>query len=165
MRLRALMIACLFGAPVFAGGAWLSFNDPKTSADPLAVGALTTVKLVVLSGEKEFTEITGAAEGLVDGQRISIPLVLEKLSRPGSRSVCWKPPAAGQWVLAFAVRIGPKGNPGMAAVVKVNSDGVKRQLVLLNLGLSWTPLLIDSAFTGAVPTKAAVLRGAWRVPE
>ena len=43
MLFRALMVAYLFSAPVFAGGAWLSLDDPKTNADLLAVGALATV--------------------------------------------------------------------------------------------------------------------------
>jgi hypothetical protein len=46
MLFRALMVAYLFSAPVFAGGAWLSLDDPKTNADLLVVGALATVGII-----------------------------------------------------------------------------------------------------------------------
>jgi hypothetical protein len=158
------MAACLFGAPVFAGGGWLSFNDPKTCADPLAAGAITTVKLVMLTGEREFAGITGTAEGLVEGKRISTPLVLEKLSTPGARAIYWKPPVQGQWVLAFKIieGVGPQSAGNVVAVVKVNSDGVKTQTVPLYLGASWLPELVESAFSGLAP---ATFPGEWRVPE
>jgi hypothetical protein len=42
----SLMVAYLFSAPVFAGGAWLSLDDPKTNADLLVVGALATVGII-----------------------------------------------------------------------------------------------------------------------
>jgi hypothetical protein len=165
MRLRVFAITCLLGAPVFAGGAWLSFADPKSSTDPLAAGALTTVKLVSPAGKTlDTVEISGTADGLVDGERVSVPIGIEKLSTPGLRAIRWRPASQGQWVLAFNVRIAPNG-PGVVAVVKARSDGVKDQLVPLNLGLSWKSTLIESAFTSAKPLDAAVLPGGWRFPQ
>lgn len=171
MRLRVLMAACLFGAPVFGGGAWLSFSDPAIAADPLAAGALTTFQLGLWQrGKTEFTKLTVTAEGLVDGKRVSIPLTVEKLSAQAARAVFWKPPSEGTWALALEIHAEGFQNPNgrefvMAAAVKVGPDGVKEQLIPLNWSVGWLPDLIDSALTGSVPVLSPRNIYTWRVPE
>ena len=106
-----------------------------------ATGAPTTIRLARLDGKTLDTiEIAGTAEGLLDGRRVSLPLVIEKLDTPGVRAIRWERPNTGQCVLALSVYNGLT-EWGSAAVVKVEPNGVKPQSVPFNLGASWMDAL------------------------
>jgi hypothetical protein len=167
MRLRiSLVLFFLTCVPLFGGGAWISFADPQAAGEPSATGAVTVIRVIRGDGKTlDTVEVAGTAEGLVDGRRVSLAIVTEKLSTPGVRAIRWERPTAGQWVLTFNIYNDPN-ELGLAAVVRVGPNGVKPQTVLLSLGSGWTDALIDNAFSGTQPYAVALLpRGAWRNPE
>ena len=52
MRFRGLlMIALLTFAPLFGGGAWISFINAQAIRDPFASGAITIIRLIRLDGK------------------------------------------------------------------------------------------------------------------
>jgi hypothetical protein len=104
---------------VYGGGFWLEFGNPSASHDPAAKEAVLLVRALGC-GEPAKARLTATAEGLVDGQRKSIPLEIAPLSTPGVWAVKRAWPQDGAWVLSFTAyehdritsavaRVGPKG--------------------------------------------------------
>ena len=133
----------LLAAPLFAGGIMLDFGNPKASSDAAAQGALMTVRLIDCQGnEHNQGIISGTAEGLVNGKRISTPLRIVPLSKAGMYAVQFERPQEGTWVLAFQVRI----NEHAGTVIEpLNNSGYDRK-----------PKLLD--FNGRAETADAALR-------
>jgi hypothetical protein len=113
-------------SPGFAKGPpWVSIELPANPWDQSTRGAYLLVH-VFHHGLAMQVEPGGTAEGMVNGQRRSVPLRFEKASRPGVYALRNQWGAAGRWVLVITVNQG--GHEGAAediaqAVVEISEDG------------------------------------------
>jgi hypothetical protein len=82
----------------YAGGFWISIQNPSTLKDAAAKNAVVLVRADGCHNPAE-ANITATAEGLVNGVRRSIPLKLEPVSQPATFAITRQWPAEGVWVL------------------------------------------------------------------
>ncbi len=111
-------------APAFAKGPpWVSIELPANPWDASTRGAYLLVH-VFHHGIPMQVEPTGTAEGMVGGQRRSVPLRFAKASRPGVYALSNQWGGAGRWVLVITVNQGAHEREDVAqAVVEVSEDG------------------------------------------
>ena len=106
MRLMRLILFAGFATRLFGGcPLFMDLGNPLAASDPAAHAAFVTVRLFNCIGATEegnripypraSATITATAEGLMDGQRVSMPLRVEKLAVPGLRAVYWQRPTKG----------------------------------------------------------------------
>lgn len=100
MNLVRMMLLAGAATLLQAGGFWLELGNPSATKDPAAKNAALIVRAIGC-GEPSKAEITATAEGLVDGQRKSIPVKLVPLSEHGVFAAERSWPATGKWVLHF----------------------------------------------------------------
>jgi len=116
--LAGLTIA--FATPVVAGPPWISIEYPANPFDPGTRGAFVTVR-TYHHGELMSYELTGAAEGIVDGRRQTMPLDIRRLSQTGMYAVRWQKPARGTWMLV--ITSSQAGSFAATALVTIDSRG------------------------------------------
>lgn len=113
---------------------WLSIEAPVNPFDPATRDAVLLVHTMVRSGTTKVTDLTGSAEGLVDGARRSVALRFDPTSAPGVYAVRRQWPASGTWVLRITllrnttalVTLGPSGDVAAVNVpTRTESDGMK----------------------------------------
>jgi hypothetical protein len=83
---------------------WLSIESPVNPYDASAKGALLLVHATFREGPSQVSDLTGYAEGIVNGARRSVPLRFETTSRPNVYALRQQWPAEGRWVLRIALR-------------------------------------------------------------
>lgn len=83
---------------------WLSIESPVNPFDPTARGASFLVHAVFREGQAQLSDLSGTAEGLVDGARRSIPLRFDTTGRPGVFAVRRQWPSDGTWLLRIALQ-------------------------------------------------------------
>ena len=120
---RVLGLAALVGLAgahwALAGGFFLTIGSPVAANVPHVKGAVLVVRPDGCN-EPAKAQITGTAEGIVNGARRSVPLKLTTLPTPGVYAVFREWPAEGVWVVSLTgkyvgattsaiVPIGPKG--------------------------------------------------------
>jgi hypothetical protein len=88
---------------LFAGGFWLQLGNPDASAEARHVNAVVTIKATGCH-DPAAAKVTATAIGMVDGQRRSIALKLDKLSEPGSYALSQQWPKEGKWVIELVGR-------------------------------------------------------------
>ena len=130
---RAALLASLGGAILllsgaassshaawFKGGPWISIETPINPYDAPARGALFLVHTFHHAVPTDLA-VEARAEGLVDGQRRTVPLSPNAL-RTGTFAVSNQWGAKGTWsVLIVATQPSPKGS--IQAVVDIGADG------------------------------------------
>ncbi len=123
-RIRTLGLAALFAAtlatPALAKPPWISIEYPVNPYDASLRGAFLVVHTFV-HGTPVPLPLTGTAEGIVNGERRTIPLEFTETSRPGVYALRQAWPRDGVWTLV--IRAGQA--PGMIAtgVVELGADG------------------------------------------
>lgn len=111
MRWRALRTfsrpALLATAPLLvvatiaiAGPPWISLEYPPNRLDRETRGALALVRIYHHENQGQFP-VEGTAEGIVDGERMSLPLKFTPVSDAGTWAVWGQIPEEGNWVLAI----------------------------------------------------------------
>jgi hypothetical protein len=129
--------------PLFAGcGLFVDSGNPRALTDPVLQNAFVTVRLFNCLGAsrdgngipypREDSMVRVAAEGQVYGRRVSIPLRVVKLSKPGMSAVYWELPAEGVWLLNVQIaNAGPyyigTFQPVVAVLVPVSPAGIDRR--------------------------------------
>ena len=103
-----------------AGPPWIAVEYPVNPHDPATRDAFMTVR-TYHHGELLAFELTGTAEGLVNGQRRSTRLDIRRLPQAGTYAVRWQKPAQGSWVLVVSSR--RDGAHMATAVVTVDNAG------------------------------------------
>jgi hypothetical protein len=88
---------------LFAGGFWLQLGNPDASAEARQVNAVVTIKATGCH-DPAAAKVTATAIGMVDGQRRSIALKLDKLSEPGAYALSQQWPKDGKWVIELVGR-------------------------------------------------------------
>ena len=83
---------------------WVSIESPVNPYDPAARGALLLVHAAFRESQSQLSDVTGTAEGLVDGARRSVTLRFDNTDRPNVYALRPQWPAEGRWVLRINLR-------------------------------------------------------------
>jgi hypothetical protein len=132
--MRAAMLATLGGATLmlsaatsssssawFKGGPWISIETPANPYDVSTRGSVFVVHTFHHAVPTDMV-LEGRAEGLVDGDRRTVPLTLSKGSQTGAYGVRNQWGTKGTWsVLLTATQPAPKVS--IQAVVDLGADG------------------------------------------
>ncbi|HET6362957.1 MAG TPA: hypothetical protein VFH11_13010 [Gemmatimonadota bacterium] len=105
-----------------AGPPWLSIELPANPYDRLTRGAIALVR-TYHHGVPMQIQARGTAEGLVDGERVSLPVELVATSATGVYALRGEIPEDGAWVLV--IRAGEEDHP-VTAIVDLGPDGAVR---------------------------------------
>lgn len=127
MRTRVLVpavaLACVTTA-VAGGGFWITTYSARA---PIAAGIADTAVVVATEGcaGSAGATLTGTAEGLVNGKRQSVRLLLTPTSKPGVFAVKKQWPSEGVWALVLKAE---RGSMSTGALIEVRPDGEARML-------------------------------------
>ena len=83
-----------------AGPPWISIEYPPNRLDGDTRGALALVRMYHHEHQGQFP-VEGTAEGVVDGERVSLPLKFTPVGSAGVWAVWGEIPKEGNWVLAI----------------------------------------------------------------
>ena len=127
LRQLALVSALtmIVSAVAIAGPPWIAIEYPVNPHDPGTRGALLTVR-TYHHGELMSYDVTGTAEGIVDGRRQSMPLDIRRLTQVGMYAVRWQKPAQGTWMLVITSK--QNGSFAANALVTIDSQGQVAQV-------------------------------------
>jgi hypothetical protein len=125
-RQLAIGAAGLAGAlSLLAGGFGLQIGSAANNAEAQARHAVMIVRPFSCTAPEQ-TTMSAAAEGLVNGQRRSIPLRMEPLSgKEGGFSIARQWPDEGRWVVAVVASNPKYGDYRPGAVAPVEGERVK----------------------------------------
>ena len=113
-----LAVVVIGAGQAVAGDFWVSVEASHSSRPGLAGQAVLVVRPAGCH-EPENATITATAEGLVNGQRKSLPLKLSAIS-PGVYEISRQWPSQGAWIVAVNAEY--RGLP-RAAIVRLGSGG------------------------------------------
>jgi hypothetical protein len=118
----AALASALFAAPTlaFKGPPWISIEVPANPYDQSMRGAFLLVHAFHHGTAMGFV-VTGAAEGIVNGERRSINLDFSETSRVGVFALKRMWPGEGTWTLVIKVSQAP--DDAATAVVELGPDG------------------------------------------
>lgn len=125
----ALLILAVGIAATHQGGFYLRAQLPTTA------GALFAVYTDGCE-RPENARVVGAAEGLVDGVRQTLPITLTSTSK-GLYEIAWERPAEGEWVLTLT---GTYRGAVSSLIVPVDDDGRVRLPEPNRYGIRINPL-------------------------
>lgn len=118
---RLLALALLVAAtPLLAGPSWLSIEHAPNPYDARTRDAFLVVN-TYHHQETSASPLRGVAEGIVRGERRSVPLRFTPTSRNGSYALTRQWPTEGKWVLSITLREGHDWDP--TALVVLAADG------------------------------------------
>ena len=103
-----------------AGPPWIAIEYPANPLDPNTRGAFCTVRTYHHESLMVY-DISGTAEGLVNGKRESVRLDIRRTPQAGVYTVFWKKPAQGQWALVISTS--RDGQHMATAMIDVDSQG------------------------------------------
>jgi hypothetical protein len=109
---------------------WISIESPVNPFDASVHGAAFLIRAAVREGTPTIANVSGTAEGLVNGTRKTLPLRLDTTDRPGVFAVRKQWPAEGTWILRISlltttaiVSIDKAGNVGAVIVPTIAQSG------------------------------------------
>lgn len=105
-------------AAAAVGAPWMSVEMPANPMDPTTRGAALLVHVYHHQRAVGFP-VTGTAEGLVDGERRTIPLEFRRASGDGVYAVSQQWPSKGDWVLNLTAN----GGSAVSLIVELGPDG------------------------------------------
>lgn len=114
----AASIALTAAAPSF-GPPWISIETPPNPFDSATRGSFLIVH-TFHHGEAVASGVTGTAEGIVRGERKSVPLTFVATSRQGSYALRKQWPSDGMWMLV--INTGGQTD-GVTALVDIETTG------------------------------------------
>lgn len=117
----AVALAAGTASPAYAGPPWLSIEFPANPMNQSAKGAYLLVH-AFHHGEPGSFVVEARAEGVVDGQRKTLPLTLEKTDKEGVFALRQQWPDKGDWVVVIT---GAPGDGSVTALVSI-ADGSLR---------------------------------------
>jgi len=147
-------------ARVVAGPPWISIETPVNPYDPTTRGAFLIVH-AFHHGESIAYPVSGTAEGIVNGQRKSIPLTFTPTSRTGAYALRKQWGDTGVWTLVITVK--QQENDLAQAIVEVGADGaVSRVQVPTRVGernYLLPSVISDQEIDSALRERARVMVG------
>ncbi|HEX6307627.1 MAG TPA: hypothetical protein VFZ69_05525 [Longimicrobiales bacterium] len=106
MNARPLLLSAALtlglAASATAGPPWISIEMPANPHHPTTRDATLLVRAYHHSGVLN-APVSGVAEGIVDGRRVSLPLELRPTNQPGVFAVRTPLPKGGTWIMAITV--------------------------------------------------------------
>jgi len=111
-------LAAATASPAWAGPPWLSIEFPANPMNKSSQGAYLLVHTFHHEQVTSFT-VEARAEGLVNGERKTLPLKLERTDREGVYALKQTWPEKGDWVIVI---VGAPGEGSVTALVSI-SDG------------------------------------------
>jgi len=114
------ILTVVASAAALAGPPWIAIEYPVNPHDPNTRGAFMTVR-TYHHGDLTGYEISGTAEGLINGKRQSSKLDIRRLPQAGSYAVRWQKPAQGSW--ALVITTSRDGSHMASALVDVDARG------------------------------------------
>jgi hypothetical protein len=117
----AVTLAAANASPAWAGPPWLSIEFP---ANPMNSGNQGAYLLVHTFHHEQATTFTveARAEGLVNGQRKTLPLTLERTDREGVYALRQGWPDTGDWVIVI---VGAPGTGSVTALVSIADGNIR----------------------------------------
>src|SRR4029079_10859913 len=103
-----------------AGPPWIAIEYPVNPHDPNTRGACCTVR-TYHHGDLMAFDISGTAEGMVNGKRQSVRLDIRRLPQAGMYAVRWQKPAQGKWALVISTA--RDGHYMASALIDVDARG------------------------------------------
>lgn len=100
----ALVALCAATLTAVKSPAWLSIESPVNPYDPATRGDVLLVHAMLHDGNTQLADVSGSAEGLVNGARRSIPLHFDNTSRPNVFGLRRQWPTEGTWVVRVSLR-------------------------------------------------------------
>ena len=124
MRRQALAFALVvsFATPALAGPPWISIELPANPYDRASRGAFLLVH-TFHHGTEVGSEPSGTAEGVVGGQRKSVPLRFEQTSRTGVYALRNLWGAQGVWTLVIGMKRSDHAMDQVQALVEIAANG------------------------------------------
>jgi hypothetical protein len=120
-RFALVTLASLLVAGIAtAGPPWIAIEYPANPFDPNTRGAYLTVRTYHHGDQTPF-DISGTAEGLVNGKRQSVKLDIRRLPQPGMYAVRWQKPREGNWALLITTT--RDGHHMATALVDIDAQG------------------------------------------
>jgi hypothetical protein len=107
-------------SPGFFGPPWISIEYPVNPYDRTTREAFLLVH-AFHHGTPTAFPVSGTAEGLVNGQRRSVPLEFTQTSQPGVYALKKQWPTEGVWILVVGVLQGPED--AVHAIVELAPSG------------------------------------------
>jgi hypothetical protein len=95
---------------------WISIESPVNPFDATARGAAMLVHATFREGPSQLSDLSGTAEGLVNGVRRSIPLRFDVTGQPNVFALRRQWPTDGSWILRINLRT-------TSALVMLDRDG------------------------------------------
>ena len=83
---------------------WISIETPVNPYDPTARGATMLVHATFREGPARLSDVSGSAEGIVDGIRRTIPLRFDSTGQPSVFALRRQWPTEGAWLVRISVR-------------------------------------------------------------
>jgi hypothetical protein len=155
-RLAPLALASVLSlgaAPASIGGPpWLSIELPANPLDPTTKGAFLVVRTYHHDRSIPFP-VEGRAEGVVNGQRKSLPLTFDRTATEGALALRKTWPSEGAWVLVIT---GMPGTGSVTALVSIGTDGEVRQVKVPSRSIE------NGRFTAPTPVTQADVETALR---
>lgn len=128
-RLAQAFVAtsALLAFPLAAGPSWMSIEYPANPYDALTRQAFLVVN-TYHHGEPSASPVRGSAEGIVRGERRTIPLTFRATSRPGAYALTRQWPEEGKWVLNLSLHGAHDFEAG--ALVVLGTDGMPTRVTV-----------------------------------
>jgi hypothetical protein len=141
---RAAMLATLGGAALMLsaatrsstamfGGPWISVEAPGNPYDNTTRGASFYVHTYRHTVPMDMT-VTATAEGIVDGQRKSLPLTDAKSAQTGTYAVRNQWGNKGVWTVVVGATVGDLA-VNMQALVEIDADGEVGRVTVPHTGM------------------------------
>jgi hypothetical protein len=145
MSLAAVVaLAAATASPAWAGPPWLSIEFPANPMSKSSQGAYLLVHTFHHEQAVNFT-VEARAEGLVDGERKTLPLKLEQTDREGVYALKQTWPEKGDWVIVI---VGAPGEGSVTALVSIadgNLRGIKVPSKKIENGRWTAPVQVTQA--------------------
>lgn len=116
----AATLSITTAAPAHAGPPWISIELPANPHHASTRDATLLVRSYHHSTALN-APLTGVAEGIVDGKRVSLPLALRSTNQPGVYAVTTPLPKNGTWIMA--ITLSESGESTATALVTVDQRG------------------------------------------
>jgi hypothetical protein len=165
MHARSIILAlalCALAVPALAGPPWVSVEMPANPFDRGTRGAYFVVR-TYHHGTPVALQVRGTLEGIVDGERVSRPLVFERTGTIGVWALKTAPPADGSWVV---VVLAGDGEYSATALVDVRQGIAQRVEVPFDRREGWAiPRAVAPAEIDARIRELAAADREWRLAK
>ena len=98
-----MLKAALLSAVMLFWPPWLSIESPTNPFDPATRDAVFLVHAMTREGTPKITDLTATAEGLVNGARQTMTVILSATGQPGVFAVRKQWPASGTWLIQLTL--------------------------------------------------------------